>query len=558
MAGESCPKREAILAERGWPLARRVNPTTLTGIVVDAHSTPLAVPTLIRQRSWWLLLLLVWVSLMGLALFLHLSHLRQQAIELALVGARNMLHTVVLTRQWNANHGGVYVPVTAQTQPNIYLDDPQRDVVTRDGQQLTKVNPAYMTRMIAELSQAERGAVFRITSLKPLNPANAPDPWERASLETFEQGISETHTIEASAQGELLRYMAPLKVTQACLQCHQKQHYQVGDVRGGISVSQPYERVLQAARQTNREARWSYAGVTLLVAAMGWVLLELLRRRWMAQVTQAVQLSQTQQRLMQAEKVASVGKLAAGMAHQINNPLAFVTANLNTLSDYSGQLFQLAHAGRAGKATAQDYAQVDLDYLQQDLPDLVHESQTGLARIKALVAQLREFSHIDHQAWRRVDLNACIESTLQITQAEWGERIELVRELSPLPSVRCLSAQINQVVQALLRNAAQAIDQTGRITVRSGSLGTEVWVEVSDTGVGMTEQVKRQMFEPFFTTRPKSNGLGLSTAQDIISAHGGRFEVTSTPGAGTTVRFYLPVSQQDDPPLQPQAKPDAR
>lgn len=525
--------------------------TTLATFMVDVHSTPLAVPALIRLRRWWLLLLSLWLLLMGVALQLHLDNLRQQAITVALEGARNMFHSVVLARQWNASHGGVYVPVTPQTQPNRYLDDPQRDLTTTDGTQLTKINPAYMTRMLAEQAQRDGGVVFRLTSLRPLNPANAPDPWERTSLVAFEKGAPEAHAVVASDQDDLLRYMAPLKVTAACLKCHQGQHYKVGDVRGGISVSQPYGRVMQASVHAVREARLTYAGVAALAAAVGWLLLELLRRRWIDQVAQAQQLTQTQQRLMQADKVVSVGHLAAGMAHQINNPLAFVTANMHTLADYSEQLLRLLDACRAGRACEEDFAKADLDFVRGDLRDLLLESQGGLDRIKKLVAQLKDFSQIDRDAWRWIDLNACIESALQVTHTELGERIELVRELGQLPCVRCAAAHMNQVIRCLLLNAAQAIVGTGRLTVRSSYDEQHVWVEVADNGVGMTDAVKQQMFEPFFTTHPNARGLGLSAAQDIVAAHGGHFEVTTAPGMGTTVRFCLPVLEpQDNSPPQ--------
>jgi hypothetical protein len=138
----------------------------------------------------------------------QISDIHKQSIQVAAEGARNMFRMVLLTRSWNASHGGVYVPVTAQTQPNLYLQAPRRDITTTDGQQLTLVNPAYLTRLIAEMAKSDSGAVFRLTSLRPIRPQNTPDDWERAALSAFEKGSTEALSVEATPQGRMLRYMA--------------------------------------------------------------------------------------------------------------------------------------------------------------------------------------------------------------------------------------------------------------------------------------------------------------------------------------------------------------
>jgi len=141
------------------------------------------------------------------------------------------------TRLWNARHRGVYVPVTSVTQPNPYLDDPERDVITRKGLTLTKINPAYMTRQIAEITKEEGHVQFHITSLKPIRPGNKPDAWEQAALRKFEAGSPDDS--EFVENGASYRYMAPLPVKRACLKCHAKQGYKEGEIRGGISVTIP-------------------------------------------------------------------------------------------------------------------------------------------------------------------------------------------------------------------------------------------------------------------------------------------------------------------------------
>jgi hypothetical protein len=151
-----------------------------------------------------------------------------------------LFRLVELTRDWNAQHGGVYVRVTENTQPNPYLEHPKRDLETVDGIRLTMVNPAFMTRQIAEIAEAADGVKYHITSLKPIRPANAADPWEAAALAGFEKNAQlDLLELVQTEAGPVHRYMAPLIVKPACLACHARQDYKVGDVRGGISVTMP-------------------------------------------------------------------------------------------------------------------------------------------------------------------------------------------------------------------------------------------------------------------------------------------------------------------------------
>ena len=168
-----------------------------------------------------------------------------------------LFRLIELTRDWNAEHGGVYVPITPATQPNPYLDDPQRDVVTVDGQRLTKINPAFMTRQISEIAARAQGLQFHITSLKPIRPANDPDSWERESLAHFENGARERISLVGLESGAPVhRYMAPLLVKPSCMKCHSGQGYRVGDIRGGISVSTPAADLLAVRDAQRLRVKW--------------------------------------------------------------------------------------------------------------------------------------------------------------------------------------------------------------------------------------------------------------------------------------------------------------
>ncbi len=253
---------------------------------------------------------------------------------------------------------------------------------------------------------------------------------------------------------------------------------------------------------------------------------------------------QVQSQLLQSEKMASIGQLAAGVAHEINNPVGFVSSNLGTLARYTEQLLALADAAADSPAAREKAREIDLPFLREDLPQLLDESRDGLERVRRIVANLKDFSHVDEAEWQEADLLAGLESTVSVAWHELKYKAELARELQPLPLVRCVPAQINQVLLNLLTNAAQALAERGTITLRSGTEGDEVWLEVEDSGKGMDDITRRRMFEPFFTTKPvgQGTGLGLSLSWDILRQHGGRFEVDSTPGRGTRIRLWLPVA----------------
>ena len=186
------------------------------------------------------IVILFWLMVVGGAFGKNYSSETKAHNDLAFQTARAFFDQIVLSRAWNAGHDGVYVPVTENTQPNPYLDDSLRDLETNKGIKLTKINPAFMTRQIAEIAAKEKVVQFHITSLKPIRPGNKPSDWERIWLESFEKGIMEQGGFVRGGSNTNFRYMAPLITESSCLKCHAKQGYKVGDIRGGISVILPF------------------------------------------------------------------------------------------------------------------------------------------------------------------------------------------------------------------------------------------------------------------------------------------------------------------------------
>lgn len=269
------------------------------------------------------------------------------------------------------------------------------------------------------------------------------------------------------------------------------------------------------------------------------------------------ELASAQAHLLQSAQLASVGQLAAGVAHEINNPLGFVASNLTTLGSYVADLLAVIDAYAAAEGLIGCDASVlksirsvrercDIDFVREDAGTLVSESADGVARVARIVRDLKDFSRINESEWQVVDLHACIESTLNVACHELRQAAEVVREYGVLPELHCCPSQLNRVFMNLLVNAMQSMDgaRPGQIFLRTGRTGDQLWIEIEDNGEGIAPENLQRIFDPFFTTRPigAGTGLGLSSAWGIVSRHGGRIEVRSAPGEGSCFRVWLPLS----------------
>ncbi|VAW98108.1 Histidine kinase [hydrothermal vent metagenome] len=270
------------------------------------------------------------------------------------------------------------------------------------------------------------------------------------------------------------------------------------------------------------------------------------------------ELQTSHEQLLQSEKLASIGQLAAGVAHEINNPVGYVYSNLGTLQKYIDNLFQMLECyeqleqyvtgdNEAVEVLHKLKQELDIEYIKEDVRDLVSESREGIARVKGIVQDLKDFSHVDEAEWQWADLHRGLDSTLNIVSNEIKYKAEVVKDYGELPAVECLASQLNQVFMNLLVNAAHAIEERGVITIKTGHQDDKVWVEISDTGTGITSENLKNIFDPFFTTKGvgTGTGLGLSLSYGIVQKHAGNIEVRSDVGKGTVFTIYLPVQQQN-------------
>jgi len=528
---------------------------------------------LARLRRYTLLLALLWtLSLVGSFGWLRHQE-RCNLLEIARAEARVAFEKDVLYRQWSASHGGIYVSVDADTPPNPYLAHlPERDVVTPSGRVLTLMNPAYMTRQVFELANKDKLTVRgHLTSLRPLRPENAPDPWERRALLAFAKGEKEFSEQVTTGGEPSMRLMRPFFMEQGCLKCHASQGYRLGDLRGGISVSVPlsafagYEGKLASGAALTHAALWLF-GLGVLFAGHR-TLAKDITRRLLAQQRlheQALLLEQeiaerqraeeslqrqalvlreeikereqAEEQLRHAQKLEAIGQLAGGIAHDFNNILTVIVGH--------GNLMEMSLKGD--------------DPLRERLRPIMSAAE----KAAQLTHSLLTFSRKQVMRSQLADLNDIVQGVNRLLVRVIGENIRLQTVLSETPL--CVNAdrgQLEQVLMNLITNGRDALFNGGEITVQTGltsvagsagagcpAPGVYALLTVTDTGVGMDEETRKRVFEPFFTTKEpgKGTGLGMAIVHGIITQHGGFVEVDSAPGRGTSFKVYLPLAERGE------------
>ena len=274
--------------------------------------------------------------------------------------------------------------------------------------------------------------------------------------------------------------------------------------------------------------------------------------------------------LLQQEKLASIGQLAAGMAHEINNPLGFIISNLNTLDanvrdtvhllrqyqqlhlpDHNDTVSDPSELPLQRKLAGLDVEgrHLDIDFIAEDMPALIRECLQGAGRISTIVENLRSFAHPSVETIETVDIVHCLETTLSILSQQIAPGVTIQKEFADIPKVLCNLRELNQVFFHILRNALQAVPDQGMVTIGAHPADDQtVSVTITDTGAGIAEEDRPHLFEPFFTTRPvgSGTGLGLHLAHNIIKKHGGCIEVESIQGSGTSFRIFIPVAGPPD------------
>ncbi|MFW5499875.1 MULTISPECIES: c-type heme family protein [unclassified Maridesulfovibrio] len=574
-------------------------------------------------------------------------------------------------RRWVAGLGGLYAEVSSKLQPNDYLQVPQRDVITTDGEAMTMINPAYMMRMVYGMMNEEAGLQGHITSLTPLRPGNEPSEWEAKVLKSFKNNPADFHALATENEKPVLHFMRPMMTEEKCLKCHAQQGYKVGAIRGGISVTVPmsgYQQTMKAfiAETNNSFITIWIAGILSIIIvfntlsryerarcraedelaktknylaniinsmpsilvgvdpegrithwnmeaekkshissndAIGLPLSQALPdmqneldRILMAMKNRVIETDSVQtktdtgitrydditiypliangvegaviriddvtermnleQMMIQSEKMMSVGGLAAGMAHEINNPLAGILGHAQNIEK------RLLSDMEKNKSAATECG-ISLVNLRQymdkrQIPKMLSGIKESGNRAATIVSNMLSFSRKSDKINRRHRLDELLEKTIELVANDYNlkkhydfRKIEIIRQYDEnTPAVHCDGNEIQQVLLNLLKNGAEAMSEKDygqdqpRFICRIKNEEDMAIVEIEDNGPGITIQPVNRIFDPFFTTKElgKGTGLGLSVSYFIISdQHNGIMEVNSIPGEWTRFTIKLPL-----------------
>ncbi|MDH3542890.1 MAG: DUF3365 domain-containing protein [Desulfobulbaceae bacterium] len=495
----------------------------------------------------------------GFLLFQTSNLQNELVMEQASQQARILYKQILLTRQWISDHQGLFLVKTSGVKENPYLHE--ATIRADDGTVFVKRNPAMVTRELSEYAAESGFCWFRITSLEPVNPVNMPDDFERDAMERFKNGLAEFEAITDSPEGRVHRYIAPLLVQESCLTCHAEHGYSVGDIRGALSISVPLAWADKVIHKNNSTIiKYSLFSIFAVALALIYLFNNLVARR-IDRLSQAMEnypeqdysvsddkhllddeigrliagfnnlcgrldkaqkdLDMTMQQAFYSEKMASLGQLTAGIAHEINNPLGGLLNCVKTMEEEPE----------------------NIELHNRYLPLL----DKGLKRIEHIMFQLLNFGRKTPLTYSKVDIDEVIRECFELLEYRLKD-IALTLDLN-LAEHFCIDVEaLRQIIVNTVLNAIQAMPEGGQLTIRTKQIYSLIVIVIKDTGTGVDPEIKDKIFDPFFTTKDigEGTGLGLAVTYALIQQMGGTIEMESEPGKGTVFSISLPASQKQE------------
>ena len=461
----------------------------------------------------------------------------------------------LLYRRWASLHGGVYVPVSASTQPNPYLEDlKDRDIESTSGMKLTLMNPAYITRQAFEMEKLQSGVNGHITSLNPLRPENKPDAWERKALLMFKSGTKDFQEIVEYEGEKYLRYMSPLLVEKGCIKCHISQGYKEGDLRGGISVSVPLQKYYKVANQKVKSTLVSHVSVytVLLVFSMFGYRKVIKEIKATSLMQKKVEESEHRLKIINKETEQANKNLI-----ETNEQLEFAKHKAEE-SDHLKTAFlqNMSHEIRTPLNAICGFASMlnmpDLD--EQSNLNYVSIIQSSADQLLAIVSDVLTISALETKqvcaCIEKVNVNTLLKGMYDVFNSrELGDKVKLEVHLPLKDEEAVIDTDRTKIIQVFNNLITNALKFTFEGTIEFGykKQAVNFLFYVTDTGIGIHPDMKDRVFERFTQDngahRKGGNGLGLSISKGFVELLGGNIWVTSELEKGTSFYFTLPIQK---------------